>query len=196
MSGMNPSLSEVIRMGVLRELANLHTALPGRVEAYDPQTRLAKVKPLLRRMYEGESQAVDLPVISNVPVLHPRTANAQVSLPVAAGDCVLLIFCERSIDRWLELGGTVDPQDAAMHSLNEAIAIPGLYPKGQPLALNGSEGSLEVGNGSSFIEIERDGAVSIRAAGAPATGVVTGACICAFTGAPHPDSSANVKASR
>lgn len=191
-----PTLSQIVRLGIQKELANLHTAMPGKIEAYDPGTRLARVKPLLRRKYEDEDQAVDLPVISNVPVLHPRTSSAQVSLPLAAGDYVLLIFCERSIDRWLEIGGAVDPEDPAMHALTDAVAIPGLYPKGEPLALNGSRGSLEIGNGLSFIEIERDGAVNIRAGGAPAAGVVTGACICAFTGAPHPDSSSNVKASR
>lgn len=196
MSPQSPSLSEVIRLGIQRELANLHTALPGMVEAYDPETRLARVKPLLRRLYAGEDQAVDLPVISNVPVLHPRTANAQVSLPISAGDCVLLIFCERSIDRWLEIGGTVDPEDPAMHALNDAVAIPGLFPKGRPLVLNGEQTSVEISNGLSCVEIARDGEISIRAAGMPAAGVVTGACICAFTGSPHPDSSLTVKASR
>lgn len=51
------------------------------------------------------------------------------------------------------------------------------------------------GTGASVV-IAANGSVSITSASLPAFGVVTQECICAYTGAPHPDSSTNIKASR
>lgn len=159
----NPSLAEVIRMGIDQILANIHTALPGRIESYDQSTGLAKVKPLLKRKYATDSAATELPVISGVPVVFPRTANAWVRIPVAAGDTVLLVFAERSIDLWLEKGGTVDPEKPERFSLNDAIAIPGLFPSQEAISPNGAATSLEVACGSAYMEITSTGQVKINA---------------------------------
>ena len=55
-----------------------------------------------------------------------------------------------------------------------------------------------------YIHLKRDGVIAVKAGsrveidggtGSP-VGVVTGACVCVFTGQPHPDVSTNVKASK
>lgn len=157
-----PTLTEVIMSGIDKILANVHTAMPGRIESYDAGTQLAKVKPLLNRKYTTENQAKELPIISNVPVICPRTARAFIRLPIAAGDTVLLIFCERSIDRWLERGGTVDPLDPEKFGLNGAVALAGLIPKAGAITPNGDSGSIEVANGSNYIEIKNDGEIYFK----------------------------------
>lgn len=163
MGSMDENLSKVISNAISGALSNIHTCLPGRVESFDASTGLAKVVPLLKRKYVSEENPVDLPVISGVPVVFPRAGDSWLRLPIAAGDYVLLLFSERSIDRWLDMGGTVDPLDPAKFDLNDAIAVPGIYPKPDALEANGASTSLEIANGSAFIEIKANGTVEITA---------------------------------
>lgn len=157
-----PTLTQVIMSGIDKIMTNVHTSMPGRIESYDASTQLAKVKPLLNRKYTTEDQAKELPIISNVPVVFPRTASAFVRLPIKAGDTVLLIFCERSIDRWLDTGGAVDPLDPEKFGLNGAVALAGLYAKADALKANGANNSLEIANGSNYIEIKNSGEILIK----------------------------------
>ncbi len=108
-------------------LRKVNTALPGRIESYDASTGKASVQPLLQEKY-ADGDVLTLPVIPNVPLVFPRTAAASITLPVARGDGVLLLFCQRSLDTWLSVGGIAKPDDIRMHSLSDAIAIPGLVP--------------------------------------------------------------------
>jgi hypothetical protein len=108
-------------------LRRVNTALPGKIDSYDPSSGKASVQPLLREKY-ADGQVLDLPIIPNVPLVFPRTAAASITLPVARGDGVLLLFCQRSMDTWLSSGGIANPDDIRMHSLSDAIAIPGLVP--------------------------------------------------------------------
>jgi len=156
-----PSLSEVILNGIEQVMGNLHTSLPGRIESYEPGTQLAKVKPLLKRKYTSEADTISLPIISNVPVIFPRSGNAFLKLPVQHGDYVQLIFNERSLERWIELGGEVDPQDPSKFDLNGAVAIVGLYPKTEPIEPNGETASIELTNGSSYVEIKESGEILV-----------------------------------
>lgn len=158
-----PNLTEVITQGIERMFANVHTAIPGIVESYDDGTNTVSVRPALKRKYVEESAAVELPIISRVPVLFPRTANAHLALPVAQGDSVLLVFSERGIAKWLDRGGTVDPEEPAMFSINDAIAIPGIYPLAEPPARNGAASSVEMANGTSYLEIKDTGEIRMKA---------------------------------
>jgi hypothetical protein len=119
--------AEDIRAYVEDMLRRVNTSLPGRIESYNPATGKAEVQPLLREVY-ADGEELTLPRISNVPVVFHRTADASITLPLAKGDGVLLLFCQRSLDTWLSTGGIAKPDDVRMHSLTDAIAIPGLLP--------------------------------------------------------------------
>lgn len=121
----------VIREIVADMAGDLRVCMPGRIEAYDSDTHLAAVQPLLMRKFYSSTDAVQLPIINNVPVIHPRTATAMIHLPVSEGDLVTLVFADRSIERWLAgAGSAVDPQDIRQHHLSDAFAILGGYPRG------------------------------------------------------------------
>jgi hypothetical protein len=119
--------AEDIRAYVEDMLRRVNTSLPGRIESYNATTGKAEVQPLLREVY-ADGEELTLPRIANVPVVFPRTATASITLPLAKGDGVLLLFCQRSLDTWLSTGGIAKPDDVRMHSLTDAIAIPGLLP--------------------------------------------------------------------
>jgi hypothetical protein len=87
------------------------------------------VQPLVKQAHEdetGERVAELLPQIVNVPVVMPGSGGVRIKFPIAAGDVVLLVFASCSLDRWLSLGGEVDPEDPRRGALEDAIAIPGL----------------------------------------------------------------------
>lgn len=158
-----PNLTEVITDGIERMLSNMHTAIPGIVESYDDGNNTVSVRPALKRKYVDEDAAVELPIISRVPVLFPRTANAHLALPVSKGDSVLLVISERGIARWLDKGGVVDPEEPAMFSINDAVAIPGIYPLAEAPVRNGAATSVEMANGTSYLEITNTGEIRIKA---------------------------------
>lgn len=129
------TLSENIRKGIEGRLKELHTALPGIVESFDPEMQLATVQPAIRRIFitrDGEKEILvptDLPLLINVPVIFPRGGKFSLTFPVEKGDECLLVFNERSIDNWHETGKTKVPTAYRLHSLSDATAFVGLSSK-------------------------------------------------------------------
>lgn len=148
-----PSLIDVLNNAIEKRLCELHTAMPGIISSYDPKTNLAVVKPALKRKYIDEPVAIDLPLISNVPVAFPRLGDAHLRLPVTAGDEGMIIFQERSIDLWLEMGATVDPDDPRKFQLSDGVFYPGLSSKKKPMDSKADPKSVELKNKLGFIEI-------------------------------------------
>lgn len=108
------------------KIMNINTALPGEVVSYDEDSGKAKVRPLVKLKY-ADGTILTPPIITNVPIVLPRTATASLTMPIAAGDPVLIIFAQWSIDRWLSEGGVAEPGDARMHAMSDAFAIPGAF---------------------------------------------------------------------
>lgn len=108
---------------VRNEISGIHTAAPGEIVSYDPGTNQASVKPAIKKKVP-DGRMLDFPVIVGVPVVWPTAAGGQASLtlPLKAGDGVLLVFSERSIDDWI-VGG--ESEDLRQYDLTDAIAIPG-----------------------------------------------------------------------
>lgn len=133
-----PSLVDAVRRAAQAELADVNVAIPARVESFDPTTQRCSAQPLIRRAYRDEAgervgdASARLPVINDVPVVFPGAGAFSITFPVTKGDTVLLIFSQASIDKWLSRGDDVDPLDDRRHSLNDAIAIPGLRHRAEP----------------------------------------------------------------
>ncbi len=125
-SAYTPTLSEVLAQAVNAKLLNMHTAMPATVEKFDAGSMMIDAQPSLKRKFSN-GQVQPLPVVTNIPVLYPRSSKSIVYFPLEKGDSVLLVFCERSIDRWSSSGGLVDPGDSRKFDLSDAIAIPGPY---------------------------------------------------------------------
>jgi hypothetical protein len=133
MSQNNPSMAEVLSMAISSRLAEINVSIPGRVVTYNRTKREATVQPLIRRAYvdaDGERKTEKLPIIPGVPVQFPGggVSGVDMSWSLAPGDLVLLMFCHASLDKWLEVGGEVDPGDDRRFNLSDAVAIPGIRP--------------------------------------------------------------------
>jgi hypothetical protein len=151
-----PQLAELLLAAVDRGLAEVHTCMPGIVESYDPKTQTANILPALKQPFvdvDGGEGLDELPVLPDVPIGFPRGGKYFMSLPLEAGDDVLLMFSENSIDKWYAGDGkkVVDPVDFRRFDLSDAFAIPGGYPLSRAIGdaiakglVMGKEGGLQI----------------------------------------------------
>lgn len=122
-----PTWAKVINDAIERKLLDLHVSMPAEILTYDGTK--ANVRPLLKRQLRDQDKTeIELPVITNVPVIWLATIASEIALPLGPGDTGTLLFCERSLDTWLVQGGSVNPQDFRKFNLSDAQFIPGLRP--------------------------------------------------------------------
>jgi len=152
-----PTLIQTLQAVIDAKICDLHTSMPAEIVSYDYAKNLAVVKPTLKRKYKNESEAVELPTISNVPVSFQRMGPAHLRLPVEPGQTGHIIFNERSIDGWLVSGGKIDPQDPRKHSLSDAVFYPGLVPNNNPMESSAAQDSIELKLNGSHVEILNNG---------------------------------------
>ena len=155
-----PSLEKVIQRAIDASIADVHTAIPGIVVEYDAATQKAKIQPAIKRKYL-DGGLVSLPQLTNVPVVMPRAGKAIVHLLVKKDDVVLVVFSERSVDKWLSQGGVVDPLDARRHDLSDAFAIPGGYPFSDPATVSDPD-ALTVRNDQAEMKVLAGGKFSLK----------------------------------
>lgn len=157
MTGYDRLVRELEAM-IEAQLSQVNTTLPGRVLSYDPGTNRAVVQPILpKRLADGGT--LPAPAIVSVPLIWPTAGGATITMPVSAGDGVMLHFSSRSLEGWLS-GQDGAPDDPRQFDLSDAIATPGLVAnRGAPV--DGS--SLVISFGGSTIRLEPGGTVRIQA---------------------------------
>lgn len=184
----SPTMAELLRIAVEYHTREMWTALPGRVDSFDGEKQMVDVEPLVEDLIAAEDGAEiveTIPVVRNVPLMFPRGGDGfALTFPVVEGDLVLLVFCSRSIDRYLESegGSPVNPEDFRTHDLSDAVAIPGFYPFPKALgdhdgeaAVLGFEDGAKARVGEDFIEIGMpDDATVFIESGRTETGLVDG----------------------
>jgi len=131
-----PSGLDVQQLFVQQAMSDLHTCMPAEIVAVRDggadKRQFVDVQPMLQRVIideNGDQQNEALPVVQMVPVAYMQGGGFFISLPLAVGDTVLLVFAERSLDTWIQNAERasrqpVMPGDLSMHSLEGAIAMP------------------------------------------------------------------------
>ena len=116
-------LAALIRLIARMEISGARVSIPARVVAYDPAAQTVDADPDILK-----PGGQPLPRVFACPVQMPTGAGLGVALPLAAGDPVLLVFSDRSLEEWLTSGKRGAPSDPRTHHLTDAIAIPGVRP--------------------------------------------------------------------
>lgn len=143
--------------------SGLWTALPGQVVSFDAVAVTAVVQPAIAgtvSLPDGSHQIVNLPVITDVPVVFPGGGGCRLTFPIAAGDECLLVFASRAIDAWQQSGGVQKASDARKHDLSDAFAIVG--PMSQAHKISGistTKTQLRSNDGSTFVELDPAGQI-------------------------------------
>lgn len=164
MSAEDVTLADVLDYWRRDHAADLHVAIPARVESYDGAKQTAVVKPMVRRVMRtaDEERLVDsLPPVHAL-VQWPRGGHYFLQLPIAPGDSGLLVFCEADIGGWYQTAQDVDPGDERRHSLAGAVFFPGLETVARALAavdhlVLGHEGGPGVHVKASTVELGAEG---------------------------------------
>jgi hypothetical protein len=158
---------------VAKALAGLRSSIPATVIDFDAATQAVTARPNIRavRTLDGVRETLGLPDVLRVPLVFPyaHTAGWALTLPIQAGDQVLLVVADRSIDNWVDNSGVQDPHESVMprtHDLTDSLAIIGATPA--PLALaNYQTGALELRNAARDTRVTlQDSLIEIVQAGA------------------------------
>lgn len=157
---------------------SMWTAIPGIVNAVDLEKMVLEVQPAITASIEDENgklESVNLPVLINVPIVFPGAGGFVLTMPIAVGDEVLVIFASRCIDAWWQNGGIQKAMEARMHDLSDGFAIPGIYSQPNVIpSISATAAQLRNKAGTSFIEIGADGKITLAApAGVSITGDLT-----------------------
>ena len=121
------NLVDVLQATFDYNIANIHTALPGTVKNYDASTGTCEVQIDMKRKLRSGT-ILEYPAITGVPVIFPSGQKGGFTWEVSSGDQVLLVFSERSLDKWTGGGSSDTPNSGRKFDFNDAIAIPCVFP--------------------------------------------------------------------
>lgn len=156
---MRLHLADVITRAIQRHFDDIHTCLPGQIVSYDYKNQSAQVKPLIKKTYYN-GQTISLPVIVNVPVAFPSGGGATINFPMSPSDKVILVFSERSLERWLANGEDSEQGAPRRFDLSDAFAIPGINSLNFSSKGNGKDFIIEFKNSS--ITIKENGEIELK----------------------------------
>ena len=159
---MSLGFTETIQKIIQHTLESVHTSLPARIVEINEKD--VDVQPTVALYRAGGN--IELPVISNVPIMFPQTSKGGIQWELAVGDTVLLVFSEGSIDSWMAGDGSVvKAQNGGRYQLSDAIAIAGLSTELNTRKLNQDFG-LQIGYEDTTVTIKKNGDVEIGGVGA------------------------------
>ncbi len=111
-----PDDVEILRAAIKARLADVRTSIPAMIETYDHATQTASVL-LAVKLPKADGTPEELKPIADVPVCWPRGGGYFVTMPLAAGDAGLLVFCEADFTTWRETGEVSEPPQERRHGL-------------------------------------------------------------------------------
>jgi hypothetical protein len=161
------SLEESIRAAITGYLAEVWTAMPGIVESFNP-TKMTCVVTVATKSYvrakDGTQSWVQLPNLLDVPVIFPSAGLFTLTMPVTAGDEVLVIFASRCIDGWWQNSGVNNQPEIRFHDLSDGFALPGIFSQPNVLpSVSTTAAELRTNDGTCKISLGSDGTIVITA---------------------------------
>lgn len=148
---VTPTMTAVLKRAIESYIDDTFTSLICKVESYDVTTQTADLSPIVKRpmeMADGTLTDLEFPVFPEVPVLFPRAGDWFMSMPVTAGDTMLVVFSSRDFQEWRETGLVSTPTEIKPHPFSAALAIPlNIYARSEALS-NASDTNMVIGNDS------------------------------------------------
>jgi hypothetical protein len=103
---------------------------------------------------------LEMPVILNVPLSHPRSGNFMITLPVAVDCYGMLFFSSQDINVWKAKGGTgIEQKNLAQFDINDAVFLPYVASDSDVVSDYNAD-ALEVRAGDDKLTMAGDGKVS------------------------------------
>lgn len=128
-------LMDIIRTQFRIDMSDVHTALPCKVvNVYqDNKQQKVDVVPSINNLMKDGTGEPSMQILG-IPIIFPGSQSTLISFPINAGDTVLCIFAQRSMDNFkIGSGEPTTANDMRKFSDQDAVAIPGLFPFGKSL---------------------------------------------------------------
>jgi hypothetical protein len=109
--------------------AQINTAMPATVVSFNPTALTVNVQPSIQAVQintDGTQSHITIAELHDVPVVFPGGGGHLLTYPIQPGDDCLIIFSQRSIDHWWQLGQLHPPSDWRMHDINDGFALIGV----------------------------------------------------------------------
>jgi len=123
------SAEEETRLGHEHAAANIRVAIPGIIQDFNAEKQTATVQPAITenvRNGQDEAKPIPLPLLTDVPVIFPRSGGYCLTFPVKPGDECLLVFSDMCIDGWWQSSGIQNQIETRRHDLSDAQAFLGI----------------------------------------------------------------------
>jgi hypothetical protein len=125
-------LIEILQQAFRGEREDIHTALPGKVVTYDPQTQLADIQLMIKRPVFDDTDTRQMgesfPILPSVPVRWPQAGGYAFVLPMQPGDFVWVEFSESGTGEFRSTGQESEPFDVSRHTITHPYCSPGAPP--------------------------------------------------------------------
>ena len=115
-----------LREALDTQQSKIWTTIPAIVVDVNFDSQTLSAQPAIQavvRDKNNNTSNVTLPILINVPIMFPRGGGFAITLPVTAGDEVLIVFSSRCIDSWWQSGGIGAQVEQRMHDLSDGFAI-------------------------------------------------------------------------
>lgn len=128
---------------VLKELRNdifatFNCVQIGKIEKVTPAEQTVEISIQIKRAAaDGTSTAT--PILVDCPYFVLQGGGAYIDMPITAGDFCIVLFNDRDIDTWWDSANLADPHSTRKHSLSDGLALVGINPKPDALAMDGSK---------------------------------------------------------
>lgn len=129
MNDRTPRQAEIINFALDLFRAGLYVGRPCRVDSVDNDNETVDVVPMLQDNYTDDSDDVidyQLPIIPALPILFMEGGDFVDTFPIAKGDQGWILFADRSIDQWQQLGNAGDPV-LPLTEMRHSVPAKGLF---------------------------------------------------------------------
>lgn len=108
---------------------NLNCHKVGIIQSVDTANKIATVELIDKRVVTTDKGEVvkDYSLLVDCPIIMQRTETGGLSYPLRAGDNCLVLFNDRDIDNWFEIGASGTPNSKRSHNLSDGVILPCLY---------------------------------------------------------------------
>lgn len=166
----DPEWSEIFTAALDRRQMKINTAATGVVTRYHPDAQTVEVQIVVQEPGEDEDDWVTIPPLTDVPIAWPAGGGYGITMPLAPGDPVVVVFAQSNDSHWRATGEIAPPFDVRRHGLGSPKAIPcgGLDGRTLPaqdgkLVISSNNGSgpgivldgsvIEIGGSDSFVAL-------------------------------------------
>jgi len=136
------------------EIGKLSTAAVGIVDTFYPDSLTADIR------LKNKSEVL----LPKVPVAYPSSSAGSMLWSLAEGDLVLLIFTKWDVKKLLKDKEACEVNENLRFSVNNAVAIPGLFSQASDIPYQLQEGEIVIKTSSgSGMKFHGDGEIKIVA---------------------------------